>query len=104
LPANKNLLRLVHPGDLAFVKNQHNGKCSAAIFADTDPKDMIGEGSICLAEKLGISANPRTGGIRDSVQYYVFPGSGNGKPCTAAVIDSIGNDCYRRYTQKQEEK
>lgn len=90
LPNNKSVLALVHKGDFAYVKNIRNGKTSAAIFADVGPKDKIGEGSMKLAENLGINSNPRTGGIADSVQYFVFPGSGNGKPRSYAEIDSLG--------------
>jgi hypothetical protein len=37
-------------GDLAMVVNGHNGRHSAAIFADVGPRAKIGEGSIALAK------------------------------------------------------
>jgi hypothetical protein len=49
-----------------------------AIFADIGP--AVGEGSIALADRLGIRSDPRRGGTRDSILYLVFPGSGNGQP------------------------
>jgi len=48
--------------------------------ADQGPKGQIGEGSIALAEALGIPSNPRHGGVVSGILYLVFPGSGNAKP------------------------
>jgi hypothetical protein len=90
LPNNKTLLDEIKMGDVAKVKNLRNGKSSYAICADIGSKDKIGEGSICLAELLDIPSSPRKGGIADSVSYTVYSGSGNGKPLTVHVIDSIG--------------
>lgn len=90
LSNNKLLLAEIKMGDIAKVKNLRNGRTSYAICADVGAKDKIGEGSIFLARELGIHSSPKTGGIRDSVSYEVFAGSGNGKPQTRAAIDSIG--------------
>lgn len=65
-------------GDIAAVR--YNGKVAFAVFADVGPRHKIGEGSIALAQELGIPASPRTGGVRGGVEYMVFPGSGNGTP------------------------
>jgi Fungal chitosanase of glycosyl hydrolase group 75 len=67
-------------GDFAVVINSKNHKLSHAIVADQGPKGQIGEGSIALAEALGIPSNPRHGGVASGILYLVFPGSGNGKP------------------------
>ena len=63
---------------------------SAAIFADVAPPEApLGEGSIALAERLGIPASPRTGGtFRASVEYVLFCGSGDGRPRAVAEIDA----------------
>src|SRR5581483_829003 len=53
--------------------NLRNGKTCSAIFADFGPRDKIGEGSIALAEALGIPSDPRTGGVPDGIVYLVFP-------------------------------
>lgn len=74
-------------GDLGFTVNRVNGKSSPAIFADLGPKNKLGEGSIALAERLGIPANPRHGGASRGIVYVVFPGSGNGKPKTFQEIE-----------------
>lgn len=65
-------------GDIAAVR--YNGKVAFAVFADVGPRHKLGEGSIALAQELGIPASPRTGGVRGGVEYMVFPGSGNGTP------------------------
>ena len=67
-------------GDLAVVINQRNEQpvVAFAIYADSGPRGKIGEGSIALAEALGLPADPRTGKTEDGVLYVVFPGSGLG--------------------------
>ena len=68
-------------GDFATVVNFQNGKTSAAIVADESAADLpVGEGSMALAEALGIDSSPRHGGKDDAVAYLIYPGSGNGRP------------------------
>lgn len=68
-------------GDFATVVNFQNGKISAAIVADESAPDLpVGEGSIALAEALGIDSSPRHGGKDGAVAYLIYPGSGNGRP------------------------
>lgn len=62
-------------GDVLAVKNERTGKTVFAIVADIGPKGHLGEGSIKLAEELGINANARRGGARNGVSYVVFPNS-----------------------------
>jgi hypothetical protein len=79
-------------GDFAFAYNVKNGKSCFAIFADGGPKGKLGEGSIFLADKLGVNSNPRNGGASDGIIYIVFPGTGkgNGYLRTLEEINSIG--------------
>ena len=53
-------------GDFAFVSREANDgseRTSAAIFADVvAPELPVGEGSIALAERLGVPSDPRRGG------------------------------------------
>jgi len=77
----------VQLGDFAFVINLRNGKSSFAIYADIG---AVGEGSVALAEKLGISPNARHGGESGGVLYAFFPGSGNRQPRTIDEIQSEG--------------
>ncbi len=82
-------------GDLATVVNLRNGKVAGAIVADESaPELKMGEGSIALANALGIDSNPRTGGIEHGIAYVVYPGSGNGKPRGSNDIASI---CRRHF-------
>lgn len=77
-------------GDLAMVINLHNRERSAAIVADESAPDLpMGEGSMALANALGIDSNPRTGGIDDGVVYVIYPGSGNGRPRSLEEIHSL---------------
>ena len=68
------------PGDFAVVFNRRNAKSSYAIFGDVGPSDRIGEGSMALAENLGIRSDARNGGARGGIVFLVFPGSGDGRP------------------------
>lgn len=81
-------------GDLAWVERTSlDGAVqrSAAIFADVAPPSApLGEGSIALAERLGVPSDPRSGGtFRVSVNYVVFCGSGTPAwPRAVADIDA----------------
>jgi hypothetical protein len=76
------------PGDFAVVFNQRNAQSSYAIFGDVGPSDRIGEGSVALAENLGIRSDARNGGARRGILFLVFPGSGNGRPRPIEEINS----------------
>lgn len=83
-------------GDFAMVVNLRNRKMSGAIVADESAADLpMGEGSIALANALGINSNPRTGGSEHGVVYVIYPGSGNGRPRQQDEIEFIS----RRYFQ-----
>jgi hypothetical protein len=73
-------------GDFAVVMNLRNGKSSYAIYADIG---TMGEGSIALADNLGIGSDARQGGESDGILYLVFPGSGNLQP---RAIDEIQSE------------
>lgn len=100
IPNSTEMLAIAKKGDIALVQNLRNNKTSYAIFADVGPKDKIGEGSMKLAENLGIGSNPRSGGQADSVKYTVFCGSGNGKPRSVAEIDSLGTLLEAQFSRR----
>jgi len=75
------------PGDMAVVVNIWTGDYSYAIFADVG---TLGEGSIALANNLGISSDARHGGTWWGVLYLVFPGSGDHRPKPIDAIDQQG--------------
>jgi hypothetical protein len=85
------------PGDFAAVFNLWNGTSSYAIFADIGPPDRIGEGSIALAENLGVRSDARRGGTRGGILFLVFPGSGNGSPRTAEEISAEGSKLFQNW-------
>ncbi len=76
-------------GDFAFVLNLRNGKSSFAIYADIG---TLGEGSVALANALGIRPDARRGGQSDGVLYLLFAGSGNQRPRTIGEIQSEGEE------------
>jgi hypothetical protein len=94
LPGNLGHESGARGGDFAVVFNLQNGKISPAIFADVGPEDSIGEGSVALAENLGIRSDARNGGVRRGVLYLVFPGSGNGTPRS---VDEINSEAARLF-------
>jgi hypothetical protein len=81
-------------GDVGMVYNPHSCQLSPAIYADVGPTNAIGEGSIRLAENLGIASSPRTGGISDGIVFIVFPGSGNRRPMTALEIEALSTNLF----------
>ncbi|HEY6372492.1 MAG TPA: glycoside hydrolase family 75 protein [Candidatus Sulfotelmatobacter sp.] len=74
-------------GDFAVVMNLRNGKSSFAIYADIG---TLGEGSVALADALGVSSDARHGGQSDGILYLLFPDSGNRRPRTIGEIQSEG--------------
>ena len=76
-------------GDFAVVMNLRNGKSSFAIYADIG---TLGEGSVALADALGIWSDARRGGESDGILYLLFPGSGNLRPRTIGEIHSVGEN------------
>ena len=77
-------------GDFAVVMNSRNGRIAFAIVADVGPPAKLGEGSIALADAIGIASSPKDGGLAGGVVYAIFPGSGSGAPRSAAEIDREG--------------
>lgn len=91
--AVRNLFGIVI-GDVAYVYNTVTGLGRFAIYADSGPAGKLGEGSIYLANQIGLNSSPKTGGTSSGIiDYIIFPNSGfgQGKIPTIAQIDSIGN-------------
>lgn len=74
-------------GDLVLVFSEETGRSTWAIFADIG---AFGEGSIALAEELGIKSDARRGGTPKGISYLVFPGSGDGQPKSVEQITLLG--------------
>jgi hypothetical protein len=87
----------MRPGDFAVVFNLRNGQSSYAIFGDVGPSDRIGEGSIALAQNLGIHSDARNGGTRRGIAYLIFPGSGDGWPKTVEQINAQADNLLQAW-------
>ncbi|HEX4003294.1 MAG TPA: glycoside hydrolase family 75 protein [Candidatus Acidoferrales bacterium] len=79
-------------GDFAVVMNLRSGAWSYAIFADVG---TFGEGSIALANNLGIWSDAREGGRRGGILYLVFPGTGDGQPRSIDEINEIAGKSFQ---------
>jgi hypothetical protein len=91
-------LRYARLGDFATVLNLKNRKVSAAIVADESAANLpVGEGSIALAEALGIDSSPRRGGQDGKVVFVIYPGSGNGKPREKQEILANANRLFEAW-------
>lgn len=77
-------------GSIALVINKKNNKKSFAIFADTGPNNKIGEGSIYLAEQLGIKSSPKNGGASSDIVFILIENSGKQKVLTKEEINEMG--------------
>ncbi len=95
LPSGMEKQVAAHPGDFAVVFNLQNLKRSPAIFADTGPPNRIGEGSIALAENLGLWSDARNGGTTRGILYLVFPGSGNGRSRPIEEINAEAEQLFQ---------
>lgn len=71
-------------GDVAHVL--YRELSCPAIVADAGPRGKIGEGSIALANALGISSSPRHGGVAHGVSTVLFLDSAAGWPRTHEEI------------------
>ena len=81
-------------GDLVAVHNARTGKTAFALVADIGPRGKLGEGSMRLAEELGLSSDPRRGGAPGGISYVAFPGSGTGRPLSPEAIRSEGQRLF----------
>lgn len=89
----------ISKGDMAMVHYPRTGRTVAAIFADVGSRKHLGEGSIALAEALGLSnTSPTNGGVsKPAILYAVFPGSGNGTPLPLAEINHIATRAFNSW-------
>lgn len=79
LPAGSYTKLGIKLGDIAAVR--YNGQVQFAVFADVGPSYKMGEGSMALAQALGINPSPTRGGTDSpQVEYLVFRGSGDRTP------------------------
>ena len=84
-------------GDFAVVIRPHTGAYDYAVYADVGPANKLGEGSIALANALGIPANPKSGGIGHGIAFIVFPGSAQNWPLSQPDIDRYGAQLFSNW-------
>ena len=85
-------------GDICACYSRITDKLAFAIFADVGPSfvapagNKSPQGSIALANALGVPSNAKTGGTETNkgILYLIFPQSGDGKPKTSEEIRAIG--------------
>ncbi len=81
-------------GDLAVAYNLRSGRFSYAIFADIG---ALGEGSIALADSIGLWGDARRGGSRGGILYVVFPGSGDHRPKSLEEINNQTGPLFSKW-------
>jgi len=70
-------------GSGGTATNINTNASSPLVVGDVGPDDKLGEGSICLASRLGVDPNPLTGGTNDRIiRVEIYPG-------VPAVVDGI---------------
>jgi hypothetical protein len=93
-PAAEHFKRdqMISLGDIVVVYNAKTETHAFAIYADIAPGASKGEGSIRLAEMLGVpNTSPKNGGLSTrELLFVVFPRSGNGRAQPASSIVAIG--------------
>lgn len=85
-----------HMGDVATVVRLDTGVYCHAIAADVGPSDQIGEGSIALADALGINSSPKNGGVDSGIGFLFYPGSGTGRPLTVDEINALADPLFQQ--------
>lgn len=83
-------------GDFATVINKKNAKICQAVCGDVGGDSNLGEGSIALANALGIDSNPRSGGTAKDILYVIYAtsGAGNGTIPSLTTINTKGGALY----------
>jgi hypothetical protein len=86
------------PGTIVAVV--YGNKLTFAVFADTGPPTIIGEGSVALANALGYPSSPASGGIEgNTVTYIAFTGQGTvpAKVEDRTSIETLGNQLLQQF-------
>jgi hypothetical protein len=84
-------------GDFAVVIRPETGVCAYSVYAEQGSHNDIGEGSIALANALGIPSNAKSGGVAHGIVYIVFHGSAKGWPLSQQEIDQNGANLFAKW-------
>jgi hypothetical protein len=83
-------------GDLAMVLNRDNLTRHGAVYADLTPDGTI-QGSIALAQRIGVPSEPRTGGVTKGIVTVVFRWSRVDWPLSATEINIEAERCFKNW-------
>jgi hypothetical protein len=94
------LARGMRQGDVGVAADSRTGRVVSAVFADTGPRDKLGEGSLALGLSLqGRPLNPKpsraqaqAAAIASGVWVLMFPGSDIKPPYTSERIAEAGQE------------
>ena len=84
-------------GKLVVIQKTGSSQPTFAIQADQAPSYGIGEGSIELARKLGLSSNPRTGGTRSRDYVYLVLHESMRFPNSSSELESDVAAAFSRW-------
>jgi hypothetical protein len=111
LPGNKLQNAGIELGDIGLIFNTETNKSAFAIFADSGPTSIVGEGSLALAKALEIKLKTNSrgkivGGIDDAnILYIAFPKSGKGankyQNLTVLDVETLGNKAIKQFGDKE---
>lgn len=88
IPSNEIHDHTIKLGDVGLAYNTATSQWSAAVVADVGPKNKFGEGSIALAQAIGIeNTSPKNGGADGGIIWIVFKNSAIGWPLSPAEVD-----------------
>ncbi|MEU0335922.1 glycoside hydrolase family 75 protein [Streptomyces sp. NPDC006193] len=90
----------VRGGSVAAVV--YRDRVQYAVVGDTGPSDIIGEASYATARRLGIPADPRSGGADAGVTYIVFRDSGAGPIEDHAAAVAAGERLARLFVDEDD--
>ena len=76
----------IQMGDLALVYYKKTNILASALVADCGPNQKYGEGSVALANILGIPSNPKNGGCDTNVITIIFLNSKVNFPIDDTII------------------
>ncbi len=97
IPAD--LEKYVIVGDIVLVYDKKNGRTSYAIIGDSGENTHIGEGSIKLAQNLGIplTFKPHVDCSQcgSGITYVIRKHSTRMRPLNVSEIDSLGKEIFR---------
>lgn len=84
-------------GDLGAAVNLSNQRVSYFIVADLGPSHNLGEGSVALANALGVNPSAKNGGVGDGILYLFFPNSGDGMVKSPEEIARAGKALFVQF-------